>query len=196
MAIAGTNDPTISDHLKAYIQSEDGPTVVGVIGEGSSRELTALWESPFENDTPGSMFLKMGGIIQSGQLFGMGEGTTSKSGLNTTQVWSGTTPHNFNLVLEFYAVSDAYSAVQAAVIELEKMAAPELNKATPGGRIPPTVTLRVGKQIIYPECVITSVSRDLDGPISQDGYPLRGSVTLQLQTKTTINQSEIAETFG
>lgn len=192
----GTNDPSISDHLKAYIQSEVGPLVVGVVGEGSSRELTALWESPFENDTPGSMFAKAGGIVQAGALGGVGEGMTSKTTLNTTQVWSGTTPHNFNLVLEFYAVSDAYSAVQAAVIELEKCAAPEMNHATPGGRIPPTVTLRVGRQIIYPECVITNVSRDLDGPISQDGYPLRGSVTLQLQTKTTVNQSDIAETFG
>lgn len=194
----GTNDPSISDHLKAYLQQEGGPMVVGIIGEGSSRELTALWESPFENDTPGSMFARMGGLIQAGAFQGVGVegGSTSKSGLNTTQVWSGTTPHNFNLVLELYAVSDAYTAVQAAVIELEKMAAPELNEKTPGGRIPLPVSLRVGKQIIYPECVVTSVSRDLDGPISRDGYPLRGSVTLQLQTQTTINQSEIAGTFG
>ena len=198
MAMVGTDDPSISDHLKAYVQREGGPMVIGIIGEGSSRELTALWESPFENDTPGSMFARMGGLIQAGAFQGIGVegGSTSKSGLNTTQVWSGTTPHNFNLVLEFYAVSDAYNAVQAAVIEMEKMAAPELNGATPGGRIPPTVTLRVGKQIIYPQCVITSVSRDLDGPISRDGYPLRGSVTLQLQTQTTINQSEIGGTFG
>ena len=192
----GTNDPTISNHLKAFLRREAGPTVVGVIGEGSSRELTALWESPFENDTPGSMFAKAGGIVQAGALGGVGEGMTSKSTLNTTQVWSGTTPLNFNLVLEFYAISEAYNAVQAAVIELEKMAAPEINKATPGGRIPQSVTLRVGKQIIYPECVITNVSRDLDGPISQDGYPLRGTVNLQLQTKTTVNQSDIAGTFG
>ena len=192
----GTNDPTISNHLKAFLRREAGPTVVGIIGEGSSRELTALWESPFENDTPGSMFAKAGGIVQAGALGGVGEGMTSKSTLNTTQVWSGTTPLNFNLVLEFYAISEAYNAVQAAVIELEKMAAPEINKATPGGRIPQSVTLRVGKQIIYPECVITNVSRDLDGPISQDGYPLRGTVNLQLQTKTTVNQSDIAGTFG
>ena len=192
----GTDDPTISPHLKAYLRREGGPTVVGIIGEGSSRELTALWESPFENDTPGSMFAKAGGIVQAGALGGVGEGMTSKSTLNTTQVWSGTTPLNFNLVLEFYAISEAYNAVQAAVIELEKMAAPEINKATPGGRIPQSVTLRVGKQIIYPECVITNVSRDLDGPISQDGYPLRGTVNLQLQTKTTVNQSDIAGTFG
>ncbi|NOG32881.1 hypothetical protein HLB35_15915 [Halomonas sp. TBZ9] len=194
----GTDDPTISPHLKAYLRRENGPTVVGIIGEGSSRELTALWESPFENDTPGSMFAKLGGIVQAGALEGVGVegGMTSKSILNTTQVWSGTTPHNFNLVLEFYAVSDAYNAVQAALIELEKMAAPEINEKTPGGRIPQSVTIRVGKQIIYPECVITSVSRDLDGPISVDGYPLRGTVNLQLQTQTTVNQSDIASTFG
>lgn len=198
MAMVGTDDPTISPHLKAYVQREGGPIVVGIIGEGSSRELTALWESPFENDTPGSMFARMGGLIQAGAFQGVGVegGSTSKSGLNTTQVWSGTTPHNFNLVLEFYAVSDAFTAVQAAVIELEKCAAPELNGATPGGRIPPTVSLCVGKQIMYGECVITSVSRELDGPISRDGYPLRGTVTLQLQTQTTINQSDIGSTFG
>ncbi|WP_172119035.1 hypothetical protein [Halomonas hibernica] len=193
----GTNDHTLSDHLKAFIQTPDA-LVVGIIGEGSSRELTALWESPFENDTPGSMFSKQGGLIQAGALEGIGieGGRTSKSTLNTTQVWSGTTPHNFNLVLEFYAISDAYNQVQAALIELEKVIAPEMNELTPGGRIPPQVTLNAGRQIIYPECVITNVSRQLDGPIGRDGYPLRGSVTIQLQTLTTVNQSDIPATFG
>ncbi|MGP9633792.1 hypothetical protein ACT3R7_12065 [Halomonas sp. AOP43-A1-21] len=195
MAAVGTNDPTISDHLKAFIQTPDA-LIVGIIGEGSSRELTALWESPFENDTPGSMFSKAGGVLQAGHVGGLGEGMTSKSTLNTTQVWSGTTPHNFNLVLELYAISDAYTQVQAAVLELEKAVAPELNEITPGGRIPPQVSLNAGRQIIYPECVITNVSRQLDGPIGRDGYPLEGSVTIQLQTFTTVNQSDIPATFG
>lgn len=197
MRIVGTNDPTISDHLKAFIQTEDA-IIVGIIGEGSSRELTALWESPFENDTPGSMFSKQGGLLQAGALEGIGieGGQTSKSTLNTTQVWSGTTPHTFNLVLELYATTDAYREVQAAVIELEKAIAPEMNEVTPGGRIPPQVSLNAGRQIIYPECVITNVSRPLDGPIGRDGYPLEGSVTIQLQTFTTVNQSDIPATFG
>jgi hypothetical protein len=190
MNIVGTNDPTLSDHLKAFIQTKDA-LVVGIIGEGSSRELTALWESPFENDTPGSYFSKGAGLAQ------IETSRTSKGTLNTTQVWSGTTPHNFNLVLELYAVSDAFNQVQAAFIELEKAASPELlGGITPMGRIPATVTLNAGRQIIYPECVITNVSRQLDGPIGRDGYPLRGSVTLTLQTMTTVNQSEIAGTFG
>lgn len=198
MNIVGTNDPTLSDHLKAFIQTDEA-IVVGIIGEGSSRELTALWESPFENDTPGSYFAKQGGLVQAGALEGVGieGGHTSKGTLNTTQVWSGTTPLTFNLVLELYAVSDAFREVQAAFIELEKAISPELlGGVTPGGRIPVQVSLNAGRQIIYPECVITNVSRQLDGPISRDGYPLRGSVTITLQTMTTVNKSDIPATFG
>lgn len=198
MAIVGTNDPTVSDHLKAFIQTPDA-LVVGIIGEGSSRELTALWESPFENDTPGSYFSKQGGLLQAGALedVGIEGGRTSKGTLNTTQVWGGTTPHTFNLVLELYAISDAYREVQAAFIELEKAVSPELlGGITPGGRIPDFVTLNAGRQIIYPKCVITNVSRPLDGPIGRDGYPLRGSATIELQTFTTVNKSDIAATFG
>ena len=190
MMTVGTNDPTISDHLKAFIQTDEA-LIVGIIGEGSSRELTSLWESPFENDTPGSYFSKAAGLAQ------IETSRTSRGTLNTTQVWSGTTPITFNLTLELYAVSDAFREVQAAVVELEKAISPELlGGITPMGRIPATVTVNAGRQIIYPECVITSVSRQLDGPISRDGYPLRGSVTITLQTMTTVNKSDIPATFG
>ena len=86
--------------------------------------------------------------------------------------------------------------MQAAAIELEKVVAPEIFGATPLGRIPHEVTLNAGRQIIYPDCVVTNVSRQLDGPISRDGYPLRGSVTLTLQTMATVNSSDIQSTFG
>lgn len=188
--IVGTNDPTLSDHLKAFIQTQDA-MVVGIIGEGSSRELTALWESPFENDTPGSMFSKAGGIAQTYT------GRTLKQSLNTQQVWTGTTPLTFALVLELYAVSDAYTEVLAAVMELEKAASPDIGGSTPVGRRPESaVGLSVGRQIIYPECVITNVSKQLDGPIGRNGHPLRGQVTLQLQTIATVTREELPTTFG
>jgi len=186
----GNNDSELSDHLKAFIQTRDA-LVVGIIGEGSSRELTAMWEAPFENETPGAMLSKTSGLAQ------MGTDTTSKTKLNTTQVWSGTMPLVFSLVLELYAIHDAYAEVQAAVVELEKAASPELNGATPMGRIPEkTIALNAGRQIIYPECVITSISRQLDGPISHEGYPLQGQLTLQLETVGTVNRSDIPSTFG
>lgn len=197
--VVGTNDPSLSVHLKAFIDTGDeGATVVGIIGEGSSRELTSLWESPFENDTAGSFFSKVGGMVQAGALEGIGveQGTTSKSTLNTTQVWSGTTPLNFDLVLEFYAIADPATEVQAAVAALEQAASPELNELAPVGRTPGVVSLNAGRQIIYPECVITVVSKQLDGPISREGYPLQAQVTLQVQTLTTVNKSDIPGTFG
>lgn len=187
--MVGTNDPTLSDHLKVFIQTSD-ELVVGIIGEGSTRELTSLWEAPFQNDTPGSMFSKAGGIAQ------MAVGRTSMTTLNSTQVWGGTTPLNFTLTVEFYAVNNAYNEVQAAVIELEKAASPELNNVTPFGRVPEQISINVGRQIIYPECIITSVSKNLDGPIGRDGYPLTGEVQLQIQAIGTVNKSDIPSTFG
>lgn len=188
MMTVGTNDPSLSIHLKALVDTGE-ETVVGIIGEGSTRELASLWESPFENETAGSYFSKIGGIIQAKSSM------TSKSVLNTTQIWSGTTPLTFSLTLEFYAVSNPANEVLAAVIALEKAASPEMRENTPGGRVPDTVGLNVGRQIIYPECVITQVSKQLDGPISRDGYPLQGQVTLTLQTLASVNKSSISETF-
>ncbi|GAA0576164.1 hypothetical protein ACFQH5_15115 [Halomonas salifodinae] len=188
MSVVGTNDPTLSVHLKAFIATGE-EMVVGIVGEGSSRELTSLWESPFENETAGSYFSRIGGIVQAKT------GLTSKSTLNTTQVWSGTTPLTFNLVLEFYATADPATEVLAAVAALEKAASPEMRESMPGGRVPDTVALNVGRQIIYPECVITHVSKQLDGPISRDGYPLQAQVTLTLQTLASVNKSAISETF-
>lgn len=187
-AIVGTNDPSLSVHLKAFIDTGD-ELVIGIVGEGSSREVSSLWESPFENDTVGSYFSKIGGFVQAKT------GMTSKSMLNTTQVWTGTTPITFNIMLELYAVSDPYTEVMAAVIALERAAHPEMNENSPGGRVPRNVGINVGRQIIYPECVITDVSKQLDGPISRAGYPLQAQVTLTLQTLTTLNASSIHETF-
>ena len=132
----------------------------------------------------------MGGLAQ------MGSDRTSMTTLNSTQVWGGTTPLNFTLTVEFYAVNNAYNEVQAAVIELEKAASPELNAISPWGRVPEQISINVGRQIIYPGCIITSVSKNLDGPIGRDGYPLTGEVQLQIQAIGTVNKSDIPSTFG
>lgn len=189
----GTDDPTISDFLKAFIQLPDevgGELVVGIVGEASFREVSALWESPFEQDTPGSFFAKTGALAQ------IATDATMRTTLNSTQVWGGTTPHNFTLMLELYAVTDPKREVLDAVAALEKAVAPELSHMLPVGRIPPTVAVNVGRKIIYPQCVVTSVSTPLDGPISYDGYPLQAQVSVFLQTIGTVNQSEIPNTFG
>ncbi|MBE0505913.1 MAG: hypothetical protein IBX50_04225 [Marinospirillum sp.] len=184
----GVSDKSVSPRLMAFIKGES-ETVVALLGEGATRDLTANWESPFEQDSAGGVFQKTGGLVQEHT------GRTSKSTLNSTQVWGGNVPHSFNLPLIFYALSDAYNEVQAAIIALEQMTAPEVNAVMPGGRIPALVAVSVGRMIIYPECHIVSISTDVSGPKSKDGYPLRAEVTLSVQTKSMLNASDIPGSF-
>ncbi|MCV6588712.1 MAG: hypothetical protein OIF57_06745 [Marinobacterium sp.] len=185
----GISDPGVSQHLLAYIQGPPG-TVVGLIGEGSSRQLTANWESPFEQDSAGSSFERMGGLIQTAT------GATSKGTLQSTQVWNGNQPHTFTLVLEFYAWADADVEVKQAIIMLEQMASPEVNFATPFGRAPQLVSLQSGRMIMYPECHIEITETSIDGPKDSAGNPLRATVNLTIETKAMLNASDIQNTFG
>jgi len=195
MAVVGVNDRSINENLLVFIQATDGETVCAALGEGATRDLTAQWVSPFEQDTAASGFEKAGGIIQTaGQEFGYG--VTSKTTFNSTQVWNGNLPHSFNLPVVFYAIRDAYTEVQLALIALEKMASPELSAMTPGGRAPGLVSIKVGKMIIYPECHIEHISIPIAGPKSKNGYLLKAEVTLSITTKVTLNASHIQSTFS
>lgn len=91
----------ISPLMKAYIISSED-MVIGYIGEGSSAELTSLWQSPFEDKAMGSMLgaiseaaSSLAGIVQTSS------GYTSKSRFNSTLVWEGQQPPEFTLVLDF-----------------------------------------------------------------------------------------------
>ena len=189
MATVGVRDKSLSDRLMVFIQGS-ADTVCAALGEGATRDLQANWDSPFEQDNPGGVMEKTGGVLQAVS------DVTSRTTFNSTQVWNGNVPHTFNLPLVFYALRDAYSEVQAAIIALEQMASPEVNAAIPGGRIPETVSVKVGRMILYPECHIEQISTDLSGPISRDGYPLRAMVNLTLQTKVSLNRSDIASSFS
>lgn len=184
----GVADNSISKHLMAYIKGAN-ETVVALLGEGATRDVSANWESPFEQDSAGGMFQKTGGLVQNAT------GRTSKTKMNSIQVWSGNVPHTFNLPVIFYAINDAYKEVQAAIIALEEMIAPNVNSFIPGGRVPDAISVSIGRMMMYPECYITNISTDISGPKSKDGYPLRAEVTLTVQTKSMLNQDDIAGSF-
>ena len=124
--IVGNNDSRVSEHLKAWVMQND-TSVCGVIGEGTTREVQANWNSPFEEDSIGGKFQKIGGVFQ------FATGMTSKGKMASQQIWEGNRPHVFNLVLKFYALYDARREVMDALRALEEMAAPEVNDIAPGG---------------------------------------------------------------
>ncbi len=187
--IVGNNDSRVSEHLKAWVMQND-TSVCGVIGEGTTREVQANWNSPFEEDSIGGKFQKIGGVFQ------FATGMTSKGKMASQQIWEGNRPHVFNLVLKFYALYDARREVMDALRALEEMAAPEVNDIAPGGRIPLPVAINIGRVALYPECVITAVSTPIDKEKTRAGDLVRAEVTLTIETLTMLNKSDIIRTFG
>jgi len=190
----GNNDPAVSPYLKTWI-SQGGVLVCGVTGEGTSKEIQANWESPFEGESAGS---KIGAV--TGGVAQVVTGRTTITTFQSRQVWGGNRPTQFNLVLQFYALSDPQTEVMDALVELEKMASPQLNDMAPvgfsrngatTGRIPGTVMINIGRNAIYPDCVIESISVPLDKEVDKNGLFIRAEVNLSIQTMQMINRSEI-----
>jgi len=191
MGWVGNADKRVSKHLKAWIKqtgSSDG--VVGLIGPGTSRQLQSNWNSPFEQSSIGSSYEKTAGLVQQTS------GITSISTLNSVQIWDGNRPASLNLVLIFYALTSTLEEVMKPLAMLEYMASPEVRANTPGGSIPKTVTLDVGRSSMFTNMVIENISTQLDKEKDSDGRMIRAEVNITLQTKNMQNASEIAKTWG
>ena len=198
----GNNDPAASPYLKTWI-SQGNVLVCGVTGEGTSKEIQANWDSPFEGESAGS---KIGELTGGGEVTGgvaqVVTGRTSITTFQSRQVWGGNRPTQFNVVLQFYALSDPQTEVMDALAALERMASPQVNSTVPVsltgnsagnhfGRIPGTVMINIGRNAIYPDCVIESVSVPLDKEVNKDGLFIRAEVNLSIQTMQMLNRSDI-----
>ena len=197
--MVGNADSSVSPFLKAWIQQ--GSTLVcGVIGEGSTTELQSNWDSPFEQDNPGSFFEKTGGLLQNLS------GQTSKTTLNSAQVWNGNRPLTITLTLLLYALSNPRAEVEDAISALKEFASPEVNANSPitldtngsaggitanVGRIPGTVALSIGRNFIYPKMVLDSIGEPLDTVRDKQGNRIRAAISLTMQTDVMINQSQM-----
>ncbi len=201
----GNNDPKVSQYLKCWIK-QGNTCVVGVIGEGTAKELNANWNSPFEGDSVGSKFSKAGGVLQSGTVTESTNGMTSITTLSSRQVWEGNQPHAFPITLSLYALSDPKSEVEDAIMELERMFSPEVNAISPVGnpvgdgnavgRVPSSVMVNIGRNVVLNGCVIESMSAPLDGPRSRDGYLMKADIQLMIQSEAMLNRSQIPSTYG
>lgn len=192
------NDKTLSQVLKVTITQRVGDrsvAVVGYLGEGSSKEFQSNWESPFEGDTVGGQAQRLAGGAQALSQSQTNGGLTSVSGFNSKQIWSGNAPMTMNLTLEFKAISDPLNEVNRAIMELERMASPELNDYMMLGRTPQSVCVDVGRTNVYKDMLIESVSSELDATKTKDGLFLSNTVTLSLTARNVINRSKINETF-
>jgi len=180
----------VSPFLKAYISNEES-MVVGYIGDGAVAAMQALWESPFENDSVGSV---AGVSTVSNGIQAVSE-NTSTTVINSLMVWQGQKPPQITLPLHFMAKVDAQVEVQAAIMTLLQMASPELGVALPGGRRPNPVVLDIGRRLKLVDVVIQEVSFELDAPRTADGLYTHNTVTLSISGMQVQNRSEIPYMF-
>lgn len=191
MPTFGVEDTSISEALKIWVKQGDNQ-VVGIIGPGTSRTLTAKWNNPLMQANAGSV----AGLDTVANMAQVSTGATSISTLNTTQVWEGNESTTFNLNMIFIAQSNANKEVMQALQALEEFASPEVNALAPGGRIPQPVSICIGTKIALIDCVIESISMPLDKERDKDGNLIRAEVTLNVTTKKMKNQSEVAATWS
>jgi hypothetical protein len=203
--VYGMRDKRISPYLKAWIM-QGNVCVVGLIGSGTERNIEAQWDAPFTNDTLGEMpgFQKFAGLIQSGAPNPIMEGRTSRVTLNSVNVWTGT-EQTISLTLKFMAFSDAKQEVMLPVQALEEMASPEVMRTVPidlaqgfsgiGGRVPDRVMVNIGRNAIFPNMVLESVSTPLDTEKDKGGNLVRATVSISLKPFQMLNKSEIGDTF-
>jgi len=183
----GNADTALSAYLKCHlIQDFEGEIlcVVGMIDEGTSKEIVANWESPFEDSSIGSMFKKVGGMVQ--KITDL----TSLSTFSSVQTWGGNEPYLFDLALKFYALYDPWREVEGAMMALEKMIAPEVSEILPGGRVPQPVMIELGRMSL-PDSYIKSLSMPIDKERDKNGRLIRASVSMQIGSIKMQNRSDV-----
>lgn len=129
------------------------------------------------------------------------EGTTQTL-LNSTQVWGGNQPLSITLNLLLYTLNDSIPEVENALTLLKEFASPEVNAISPVGnlvggeaslgRIPDKVMLNVGRNFIYPKCVIGDISEPFDVVKDSKGNRLQASISVTLETESMINKSQVS----
>ncbi|CAH0543046.1 hypothetical protein [Vibrio marisflavi] len=197
------DDDGISRSLKCTITQEiNGATitVVGYMSEECQLSLRSMWESPFAGDSVGNA----GQIDKLASVMQTQSDKTSKTQMNSDQVWEGIEPPEVSVTLKFVAYTNARIEVDLPIEYLNQMASPELLNATPvgmsdggvsvGGRIPDAATFDLGRKF-KAKMRISDVSFNVNAPKTQDGHYAYNTVSLTVAPKSMINKSQIPNFF-
>ncbi|UTZ44595.1 hypothetical protein [Vibrio campbellii] len=197
--VGAPDDDGISEYNKCRISQVIGGSEVMVTAymtEECLMEFRALWESPFEGDSVGDV----GAVSKTASLAQSINEKTSKTVLNSQQVWQGNEPPELTLTLRLHAYTNAKSEVDDPIKYLSQMISPELEELVPissdslGGRIPSDAAFNIGRkfQILMR---ISQVSFNVNAPKTNQGHFAYNTVTVTAAPKTMINKSQIPNIF-
>ena len=200
--------------VRIISRSNKIPTVRGWLPEEFSFSVESEWEPLFPSGGIPGLTGIVGTAISSG-------GYTTKTINATSQAWSGSSPIEFSLPIDFVAVRDAQKEVVTPVKNLMKLALPgELDAFDefgignvfldpPGpvitdaysayrdrvGTRGDNIALRIGNFIIFKDVIITNVSANWVGKLSPEGLPMQAQAEVTIRTYTMISKEQLEEAF-
>lgn len=183
---ANEKQDQIAAHYKVRIKDANNNVVTAYIGEGASLDLESTWDTPLESLTLGGV----PGLATAAAIVQSHTGKTSKDISNTTKIWEGTEALTFNLPLFLRAYTNAKTEVEDAIEMLLQFASPKFGEDE--NTIPSTLTIDIGSRLMISECVIQSVSAELDPPRTEDGYMATNNVQLTVTRMFTTSSGDLS----
>lgn len=188
--IIGNIDKRLHDSRKVWISDGD-TTVCGVYGPGTSLEITANWQQPFEEMTPGKALKTLGAVGQSAT------GMTFVKAINSRQTWDSNAPSQLTVELQLYALKDPDLEVMQPLAALENFIVPDVDYFLGGfGEIAKALQVDIGRMAIYQMLVLNSVSIPFDKETDSKGRFVRCAVNLQLSTLTMVTKDMLKKGYG
>lgn len=188
--IIGNIDKRLHDSRKVWIS--DGETAIaGVYGPGTSVEITANWQQPFEEMTPGKAMKTLGAVGQAAT------GMTLVKAINSRQTWDSNSPTQLAVELQLYALKDPDLEVMQPLAALENFIAPDVDQFIGGlGEIAKALQVDIGRMAIYQMLVLNSVSIPFDKETDSQGRFVRCAVNLQFSTLTMVTKDMLKKGYG
>ncbi len=186
----GNIDTRLHTSRKAWL-SDGETTVCGVYGPGTSMEIVATYNQPFEELTPSAI---TGNVIAGAAQ--VVSNKTMVSAMNTRLVWEKNDPTKFNLELQLYALKDTEKEVMEPLRALENFIAPDAAAFIGVGNIAKPLTLSIGRKIIYNYLVLESISIPFDKETDSKGNFVRATVNLTLSTITMVTKAMLKAGYG
>lgn len=123
----------------------------------------------------------------------------------TTQIWLGTAPIEIPLQIQFNAKTDATQDVFKPMAALTSLVLP--NNGMGGLLLPPGpllggflggygVTVRIGRILVFQECIITSCQTTYDTRLDKSGIPISGEAEITIRTSTVIGRTDLLQAMG
>ncbi|NNK83724.1 MAG: hypothetical protein HKO92_11425 [Flavobacteriaceae bacterium] len=179
--------------------SANDSRVVARLPEELQMQLASEWDTPLVGSTPG--WLEIGAQELLGKSF--------RTQFASSQVWSGSSPIEITLPLEFYAESNPKTEVISPIVELAKMALPR--KSGEGGQfIPPGprifglreqtgndfISIEIGNFLIFTKVIITQVNPTfVTRDMTKLGLPLKASCEVTFRTMFSLSGGDFARMF-